>query len=58
MTNLDYKKFLRDNWLVNFPLIGKRMKLGLKFGIHDNTYLEKLLSKMAYICLTIYQMTV
>ncbi|WP_217993732.1 hypothetical protein [Bacillus toyonensis] len=31
--------------MVNFPLVGKRVKLGLEFGIHDNTYLEKHLSK-------------
>ncbi|MCU5584211.1 patatin-like phospholipase family protein [Bacillus toyonensis] len=40
MNDLDYKKFLGDNWLDNILLIGKGIELGLEFGIHDNNYLE------------------
>lgn len=41
MNDLDYKRFLGDNWLDNIPVIGKGLELGLEFGIHDNNYLEE-----------------
>lgn len=45
MKDLDYKKFLGDNWLDSIPLIGKGLELGLQFGIHDNDYLEEWMEK-------------